>query len=143
MAKVFRAILIDPERRNVTVVETTGSHTETCHLVQAKGLDHFRIANHDKSWDYGWVDEQGLGRGHPIHAFKFSNGPDPKAGRCLIVGCDRETGDTVDVGMSRVFIRDHIEWLGLILPEVTWDETEVDGNKYSRANITYSRVVKQ
>lgn len=134
--KLFRAVLIDPELRIVTDIETTGTPTAMRELIHAGGLDHFRIADHDSSWDYGWVDEHGLSRGAPAHAFKFSVRKDPIAGRCILIGVDKNTGDTIDAKFNREILRAEIEWLGLIRPEVTWDHAE-DG---STAIVTYARV---
>lgn len=132
----LRGVIIDPERRSVEVVETDGSPEQTQALVRASALDHFRLADHGESWDYGWVDDDGLTRGQPVHAFKIDIRDDPIAGRCLLIGVKKETGDTTDAHMPVDFLREHIDWLGEIVPEVTWDETESG----SRAIVTYARV---
>jgi len=137
MTKQFRAIVIDPEKQIVDVVVTTGTHEDTRALVGASSLDNFRIADHPESFDYGWVDDTGLTRGQPIYAFKFNIRPDnPIAGRCLFIGADKETGATTDTKFPLDVLRDSIEWLGLIVPEVFWEETE----QGSRAIVTYARV---
>lgn len=41
-----------------------------------------------------------------------------------------------DARMPLVLLRQDVTWLGLILPEVTWDHTA----QGSRAIVTYSRV---
>lgn len=136
MTKLYRAILIDPKRQTVDVVVATGTHEDTCGWVGASSLDNFRIADHPESFDYGWVDDIGLTRGQPIYAFKFDVGGDPIAGRCLLAGADKETGAMTDAAMPLDFLRNHIVWLGLIVPEVFWEETEHG----SRAIVTYARA---
>jgi hypothetical protein len=123
MTKLYRAILIDPKRQTVDVVVTKGTHEDTCGWVGAGSLDNFRIANHPKSFDYGWVDDTGLSRGQPVYAFKFDVGGDPIAGACLLIGANKETGATTDAAIPLDFVREHIVWLGLIIPEVFWEET--------------------
>ena len=142
MKKPTRTILIDPIHRTIEVHEMVVSAEETKNILQCPTLDHFRLAEHEDeksgkiSWDYGWVDDTGLSRGEPIHAFKFDIKSDPIAGRCLLTGVDKQTGDTIDVKITVEFLREHIEWLGVIVPEVTWDRTE----NVDKAIVTYSRV---
>ena len=134
--KRYRSIIIDPEKRIVEVVPTTASLEEIHTLVNAKTLDHFRIAEFDKTFDYGWVDDGGLSRGEPIYAFLFSIRKDPIAGRCLLLGVDKDERGTVDAGFNIDILKESIEWLGLIKPEVTWDHQE----NSDVAIVTYSRV---
>jgi hypothetical protein len=82
-----------------------------------------------------WADDLGLMAAKPIHAFLLSNSKDPVAGKCLLVGSD-DRGETADAQMPLAFLREHVTWLGLILPEVTWDYHETG----QRAIVTYSRV---
>jgi hypothetical protein len=134
--RTFRAVLIDPERCTVEVHSISGTHEATAELLRCGSLDHFRIADHKDSWDYGWVDDRGLARGLPIAAFKFAGNRDPVAGRCLVIGVNKKTGETVDAEFPLDVLRDVVEWLGTIRPEVTWDKHD----NIERAIITYSRV---
>jgi len=134
---MLRAVLINPEMRTITEAQTRGRLDDIHALVQDKdGLDSFRLAEYETSWDYGWADDMGLANGAPIHAFKFDIRPDPIAGRCLIIGLDEQSRDECDALVSVDFLRKHITWLGLIKPEVTWVE-EANG---ARAVVTYERV---
>jgi len=137
MTKYFRALLIDPERQTIRIVATTGRIEDVCSLIGASHLDSFRIAEHETSVDYGWVDELGLRtNGKPFHAFKRDiRSHDPIAGRCLVLGADKE-GETTNARMPVDYLRQHIVWLGLIIPEVFWEETDHG----SRAIVTYARV---
>ena len=131
----MRAILIDPEARTIVEVETEGRLADIHALVADKhGLDSGRLAEHEDSWDYGWVDDKGLAAEECIHAFKWSIRP--TAGRCLVIGVDKETRDSCDARMPLDFAREHVTWLGLIKPEVTW---VVEGNTV-RAVVTYQRA---
>jgi hypothetical protein len=136
--KIYRAILIDPRLRIVRPVEYDGSSDATHELVAADdGIDCFALRDHRETYDYGWCDDEGLTRGKPIEAFLFSNRPDPIGGLCLITGVQKETGSTCDAKFSLDILRREIIWLGMILPEVTWDEPSPGHHK---AIITYSRV---
>jgi hypothetical protein len=130
-----RVVLIDPEARSIKQLTID----KPLHIVGEELLktDKFdlstRIAEFEESWDYLMVDDTGLSRAEPIHAFKFAIRKDPIAGPCLIYGVDKESRDTVDAKMEVDFLRNGaVEWLGLIKPEVTWVGT--------RAVVTYSRV---
>ena len=134
---LYRAIVIDPEKKFIDVIVTDGSLSHMKAMIGAASLDSFRVADfEDESWDYGWVNDTGLADGKPIHAFLFSSRKDPVAGRCLLLGVDKETRDTTDAKFPLDVLRANITWLGLILPEVTWDEN--DG--VIHAIVTYARV---
>lgn len=136
MIKSYRAILIDPRNHRIEVVESDGSHQSLCELIGTRGLDHFRIAEDETRWDYGWVDDTGLHQ-KQVHAFKFENRRNPVAGRCVLIGVNKETGDTTDALFPISILRESVEWLGMIRPEVTWDEPTPG---HQRAIITYARV---
>ena len=125
MAKAYRAILIDPEFLTVDVRDVDGTSAMMSHLVGAQALDHFRLADHGDVLDYGWVSSDGLLRCEPVPAFKFRGWSHPLAGRCLILGAARRTGSTVSAKITVNFLKDNIDWLGLIVPEVTLARTEM------------------
>lgn len=136
MTKTFRAVLIDPTRCTIEVHHLSGTHEATTDLLQCRSLEHFRIADHEDSWDYGWVDDRGLARGDPIDAFLFHGNRDPVAGRCLLIGVSKKTGATVDAAFPLDTLRTVVTWLGKIKPEVVWDKVD----NVERAIVTYSRV---
>lgn len=136
MNKTYRAILIDPVERNIRELEIEVTLDTVHELVGASVLGHFKLALFEnRHVDMGWVDDGGLSRGEPVHAFLLPTAKDPVAGKCLIIGAD-ERGETCDCKMPLAILRQDVSWLGLILPELTWDETE----SVSRAIVTYSRV---
>jgi hypothetical protein len=140
MAKQYRAILIEPETHSVTELQSDLTLPSIHDLVGTQdALGHFRVARYDDDmgggYDFGWVDDNGLNRSKPVHAFLLSFSKDPVAGRCLVIGANRY-GETCNARLPVDFLRADISWLGLILPEVTWDRTEHG----ERAIVTYSRV---
>jgi len=120
---MYRTIVIDPAARTVDEVESEGHRDATARLVAADHLDYFRLAEHPRSWDYGYCDERGLARQRPIHAFLFSIRPDPIAGRCALHGVKKDTGSICDCTFPLDVIRWEITWLGLVLPRVEWIDT--------------------
>lgn len=136
MTKLFRAVLIDPEQCSVASIQTNASLQSLCELMGTIWIDSFRLAEHSSGFDYAWVDDLGLARGKPVHAFLLDIRRDPVAGRCVIVGVDHKTKETTDATLPVDFLREHIQWLGQIMPEVTWDQTDTG----SRAIVTYARV---
>lgn len=137
MSKLHRAIMIDPEARRITELEIEITVAKLHELTGAETLDSFRLAAFDEDGhvDMGWIDDGGLSRGLPIHAFLFPRAKDPIAGKCVIIGANR-MGETASARIPVELLRQDVTWLGLILPEVTWDETDI----MSRAIVTYSRV---
>lgn len=134
--KTYRAILIDPARQHVSEIESDCSLDSIHALIATEELTHFGLAIfQDGGRDQGWVDDFGLTRNKPIHAFLLPTSKDPIAGKCVIVGAN-ERGETADAQFPIALLRQDVTWLGLILPEVTWDHTETG----SRAIVTYSRV---
>lgn len=137
MSKLYRTILIDPVVRSITELESAATVAALHELIGAPTLDNFRLALFDQDGhvDMGWVDDGGLSRGEPVHAFLFPRAKDPIAGKCVIIGANR-MGETTSCRIPVEILRQDVTWLGLILPEVTWDETDMA----SRAIVTYSRV---
>jgi hypothetical protein len=125
--------LIDPERQCVEVVDLDAEDplARTRDLIGARGLDHSIISD---MRDSIWVDEHGLLNGKPIYAFKLPVQRDPYAGKAVIIGTD-ERGAPQAPHIPLEIIREHADWLGLIVPDVVWIE-EPTG---TRAVVTYSR----
>jgi hypothetical protein len=137
MPEAFRALVIDPSQCSIIAVQTDGGLESLRALVAAPaGLDYFRIADHESSWDYGWCDELALARGKPVPAFLLSSHKDPIGGRCVLIGATKEGGDTCDAKFPIDVLLHTVTWLGVILPEVTWDKHE----GVERAIVTYARV---
>jgi hypothetical protein len=136
MSKTFRVILIEPEACRISELQSSASLAAIHELVGAATLDSFGMAIYgDGGRDMGWVDDDGLIGGVPVHAFLLPNVKDPIAGRCLILGANQR-GETCSARLPLALLRQDVSWLGKIKPEVTWDHTELG----SRAIVTYSRV---
>lgn len=137
--KLLRALLIDPERRAIEVFvirDDTALLGELHRRIGADTLDSFVIADHETSFDQGWVDDDGLKRGEPIHAFLFEGNRHPFAGRCVLTGVEKDGGEACDARFPLEPLRGLVTWLGVIKPEVVWDKV---GN-VERAIVTYARV---
>ena len=133
--KTYRAILIDPEARSIRELETDLSLASMHELIGAETLDSFGLAQFDTGIDFGWVNDNGLTGGVPVYAFLLPTAKDPVAGKCLIIGANT-LGETRSCRMPIDLLRQDVTWLGLIRPEVVWDESEHG----TRAIVTYSRV---
>jgi hypothetical protein len=132
-----KAILIDPFKREVREIEIEATNdraltVEMHRLIGADTLDHQMISDmHDSIW----VADDGLKNGQPIYAFKLPVQRDPYAGTAVIIGAD-------DIGRTRApvilveTLRRDVEWLGQIIPEVTWETTE----RGERAIVTYAKA---
>jgi len=125
--------LIDPERQSVEVIELDAKNplARTRELIGADGLDHSIISD---MRDTIWLDEHGLLNGKPIYAFKLPVQRDPYAGKAVIIGTG-ERGEAQAPHIPIEIIRQHADWLGIIVPAVDWVE---EGN-VTRAIVTYSR----
>jgi hypothetical protein len=136
MSKTYRVILIDPEARHVSELQDEATLDSIHALTGAETLSHFGLATFENGHkDFGWVDDGGLSRGEPIHAFLLPRAKDPIGGKCVIVGANHH-GEVADCGIPIEILRQDVTWLGKILPEVTWDHTAHG----SRAIVTYSRI---
>jgi hypothetical protein len=132
----MKAFLIDPFTREISEVELPTDNRalsdEMHRLIGADTLDHQTISmEHDSVW----VDDAGLKRGERVYAFKLPIQRDPYAGRAVVIGADAAGRTRAPVIPIEALRRD-IEWLGCIVPEVTWETTE----RGERAIVTYSRV---
>jgi len=133
----MKAILIDPEIREVKYVylprEERFARHAMCEIIGCNGMDYAAVSDmHDSIW----VDEHGLLRMQPIHAFKLSIQADPFAGKAIIVGADHNTGASKTPYVPIDMIQRDVQWLGLILPEVT---TVQEPEKGEGATRSYSR----
>jgi hypothetical protein len=133
----MKAILIDPFKQEVTEIEIAATNdralgVEMHRLIGADTLDHQRISD---LRDTIWLDDSGLQRGEPVYAFTLPIQRDPYAGTAIVIGAD-EIGRTRAPQMPIEALRDTIEWLGKIVPEVIWVETE----RGNRAIVTYRRA---
>jgi hypothetical protein len=134
--RLYRIILIDPEARMISELESSATLTVLHEEIGAETLSHFGLASFENGHiDVGWVDDAGLTREMPVHAFLLPTAKDPIAGKCVIIGADRY-GETCSCQMPLAILRQDVTWLGKIMPEMTWDHTEHG----SRAIVTYSRV---
>ena len=132
----MKAYLIDPEARTITAIDLPddGMLDAMRRIIgpPSGGMDHQLISD---ELDTIWLDEYGLTRGEPIHAFKLPIARHPYAGRAIITGADRSTGRTRAPYIPLWMLRRDVEWLGVIVPTTEWVE-EAGG---LRCVVTYSR----
>lgn len=135
--KTYRMLLIDPEQQAVTEHQVDPKDwTVMGAMIGSPAMsDTFRLADHGDTFDYGMVDDGGLVRGEPIHAFGFLGfSADPIAGKCLVYGADKLTGATCSAKFPVQTLCGVIRWLGLIVPKIEWIK---EGN-VDRAKVTWS-----
>jgi hypothetical protein len=128
----MRAYLIDPEARVIRAIDLPEKNMldEMARIVGGD-MDHGMIS---EARDSIWVNEFGLKRGEPVHAFKLPIQHAPYAGKAIIIGADSR-GHTCEPFIPIEMLMHDVEWLGVIVPEVEWME-EAGG---MRAVVTYSR----
>jgi hypothetical protein len=131
-----KAYLIDPLKREIREIEIGATNDraltiEMHRLIGADTLDHQRISD---LRDTIWVDDAGLKRGEPVYAFALPIQRDPYAGTAIVIGAD-QIGRTRAPQIPIEALRNTVEWLGQIVPEVVWEETE----RGSRAIVTYNK----
>jgi hypothetical protein len=128
----MKAYLIDPEARVVRSIELPEKNMlDEMRRIVGGAMDHGLISDEH---DTIWVDEFGLKRGEPVHAFKLTCNRDPYAGRAIIIGAD-DNGLTRPPFIPIEFLMHDVEWLGVIVPEVVW----LKDARGARAVVTYSR----
>jgi len=132
----FRMILIDPEKQTITEHQVSPAIKDMGAMIGTMDVDTVRIAMHKGSFDYLLVDDTGLKRGEPIHAFQLLGRPDPLAGKALIYGCERYTGETCDAKLPLSTLEGLVHWLGLIVPKVEWTKK----GHVDTAYVTWSKV---
>jgi hypothetical protein len=131
----MNAYLIDPRTQRIEIVDLglddDGMRERMRRMIGAEWLAYQRISTKQDSL---WIDDMGLTRRVPVWAFKLPLQHEPYGGRAIIIGAN-EMGDSFAPAIPLDVLRRDIEWLGLIVPEVTW-VTEPDG---ARAVVTYRR----
>jgi hypothetical protein len=142
----MRAIIIDPKLQRIVDIELAGP-TETEQLADMRRIIATSTLGHTRISDAGdsiWCDDTVLSRGEPCFAFKL--GPRDFrvvfGGVCIIVGADRY-GNSRPPQVPIEVIMNDTEWLGQIVPEVTWVESTLTIGGKSAVNftavVTYSR----
>lgn len=142
----MRAILIDPKLQRIVDVELAAP-TDTKQLIEMRRIIATNTLGQSRISDVGdtiWCDDTILARGEPCFAFKL--GPRNRqallGGTCIVVGADRH-GNSRPPQIPIAMLVNGCEWLGQIVPEVTWvQDTIVAAGRemaHFRAVVTYSR----
>jgi hypothetical protein len=115
----MRSILIDPFTRTVTEVEYTGDYKQIYDLIDCDTYDVARINQHG---DGIFVDDEGLFKEQEQKFFLHEDYPQPLAGKGLVLGCDMETGESVEPHDSVMDVAAKVRWVVpvRINGEVAW-----------------------
>ena len=103
----MKAFLIDPESRTINEVDYDGDYTSIYSFIDAQT---FATAMFNQHGDTVFVDDEGLFR-TPTAFFQVTGYPQPMAGKGLVLGCDMDTGDTVECTATLEWLRNHVQWL--------------------------------
>ena len=131
----MKAYLIDPRVCVIREIHFTDDKTMLADMRRVVGADTLDQAVISEMRDSIWVDGDGLRAGKPICAFKLPIQKDPFAGKAIVIGADA-IGCTRAPAIPIEVLRRDLEWLGEIVPEVTFEETP----NGARAIVTYSRA---
>lgn len=101
----MRAILIDPETREVSEVEIDPTSLDDYYRLI--GCDCFTAVTIDDQGTTVYVDDEGLFKG-PSVFFLIKGYPQPLAGRGLVVGTDAE-GNTIEPSVSIDWVTDNVD----------------------------------
>jgi hypothetical protein len=136
-----RGYLIDPRLQRVSVIELEEPvvATMTRLIGDQYGMDHAIIS---ELGDMIWVAGGSLLEQKPIYAFRLPVQHEPFAGSAIIIGGDDHHKPSLPIDV----VKQDIEWLGLIIPTITYinEEIEFAGRKAirHRAVVTYERPKK-
>ena len=94
----MRAYVIDSTNETVTEAKYNGNHTE---IYKLGGFDTFDVVTFNEDGDTVFVDDNGLlTMNEDSRFFKIEGTYNPLAGNGVVLGLDRETGDSVDPKIS-------------------------------------------
>jgi hypothetical protein len=136
-----RAYLIDPSLPRVSLIELETPVVTTMERLigDEYGMDHALISERG---DMIWVAGGSLLLQKPIYAFRLPIQHEPFAGKAIITGGDDYDEPSIPIDV----VKKDIEWLGLIVPTVTYvnEEIEFAGRTAirHRAVVTYERPKK-
>jgi hypothetical protein len=93
----MRAYVIDSTNETVTEATYNGNHTE---IYKLGSFDTFDVVTFNEYGDTVFVDDNGLIIEEYPRFFKIEGTYNPLAGNGVVLGLDRETGDSVDPKIS-------------------------------------------
>jgi hypothetical protein len=103
---IMRAILVDPERAIVSLVEGDFQQLPVVyHILRCRHIEAYRLPGHDSDWFL--CDEEGRIRPDRSRPFFLSHFRGPIYGRALIISIDHQ-GDTIEPRSSLQGIRSRI-----------------------------------
>jgi hypothetical protein len=136
-----RGYLIDPSLQRVSLISLEAPVVATIERLIGDdyGIDHATISD---VGDMIWVAGGSLLAQKPVYAFRLPTQRDPFAGKAIIIGGDDQHAPFIPIAT----VQADIEWLGLIVPTITYvnEEIEFAGRKAIRHRtvVTYERPKK-
>lgn len=112
----MRAFLIDPDKREITEIQTSGTLGEMHRLLSRPGCrpnDDINAVGISPQRDTLWVDGEGLLKEN-VPIFRLRGYPRPLAGRGLVLGCDEAGSNTDASPMLGGVLRAVVEWTDLL-----------------------------
>ena len=108
MADKVKALIIDPFLQNIyEKMFTKGNITQ---IQEAVGGNYFTSAGTFDNFDVLYVDDEGLFKDDQKFFTLSELSSQPLAGIGVVMGGDRETGETEDVKISEVDLALKVEW---------------------------------
>lgn len=103
----MKAYLIDPFAKTITEVEYSGDYRDIYKHIDA---DLFTTAMFNEFDDTVFVDDEGLFK-EGQEFFVVSGYPQPLAGKGLVLGCNMDTGDSVEPSITLEQMKALVDWV--------------------------------
>ena len=110
MSEKVKALIIDPFLQNI--YEKMFKKGDITQIQEAVGGNYFTSAGTFDNFDVLFVDDEGLFKDNQKFFTLKELNSQPLAGVGVVMGGNRETGDTEDVKISEVDLALKVEWLG-------------------------------
>lgn len=108
MAEKVKALIIDPFLQNI--YEKMFNKGDITQIQEAVGGNYFTSAGTFDNFDVLYVDDEGLFKDDQKLFTLLEINSQPLAGVGVVMGGDRETGETEDVKISEVDLALKVEW---------------------------------
>lgn len=103
----MKAYLIDPEKREITVIDHDDSLNGIYEAIQAKPIDTVQL----NRWrDVAFIDDEGLYRS-PQFFWRYQDYPNPIAGKALVLGTTSDGNSREPVAVNTYSLAEDITWL--------------------------------
>ena len=110
MSEKVKALIIDPFLQNI--YEKMFEKGDIKQIQEAVGGNYFASAGTFDNFDVLFVDDEGLFKDNQKFFTLKELNSQPLAGVGVVMGGNRETGETEDVKINEVDLALQVEWLG-------------------------------